>query len=155
MLFKLYIHNITMRLFPAAVFELLPPALPPCAWKFAEVPFISFIRMCSKIFVKRRKKVLTSLFIAWSQCNHILSDPAALLLRALFCIFRVDAAVERILGYFLICVSLSRVVLLLLLFLTILILLLKNRYLMRLLRSTVILLLVVVLRQKSVVMVRI
>jgi hypothetical protein len=26
-----------MRLFPAAVFELVPPALPLCAWKLAEV----------------------------------------------------------------------------------------------------------------------
>ena len=37
-----------MRLFPAAVLELLPPALPLCAWKFAEVPFMSFIRICSR-----------------------------------------------------------------------------------------------------------
>ena len=86
---------------------------------------------------------LTSLFIAWSKCDHIFSNPAAFLKRALFYIFGVDTAVESILGCFLICICLSRM---LLLFLTILKLLLKNWYLMRLFGRTML----VVLRQKSV-----
>ena len=88
---------------------------------------------------------LTSLFIAWSECNHIFANPSALLKRALFEIFGVDTGIEGILGCFEICIIGDLTCLLL--FLTILKLLLKHWYLMRLFWRTVL----VVLRQKSVV----
>ena len=87
---------------------------------------------------------LTSLFIAWSECNHIFANPSALLKRALFEIFGVDTGIEGILGCFEICIIGDLTCLLL--FLTILKLLLKHWYLMRLFWGAVL----VILRQKSV-----
>lgn len=87
---------------------------------------------------------LTSLFIAWSKCDHIFANPPALLKWAFFEIFGIDTAIEGILGCFEICIVRD---LTCLLFLTILKLLLKHWYLMRLLRRTVL----VVLWQKPVV----
>lgn len=88
---------------------------------------------------------LTSLFIAWSECDHIFANPSALFKGALFEIFGIDTAVEGILGCFEICIIGDLTWLLL--FLTILKLLLKHWYLMRLFGRTVL----VILRQKSVV----